>query len=165
MHVTHAYKGQRNVLLLSTTWVTEMELSPTPLPTEPSCQSRHFSFDHCSATTNNTYSRTQMSACIPRHKCGFSLVSLGWRMNPGPRESVVFTFYKTCSFGKWNSPSRWTLHFSCHIRDAFVKNLWPLIRHTFILPPLSLAGVWVSNQMAAGEDKQKRLFGSWILGS
>lgn len=97
MHVTHAYKGQRNVLLLSTTWVTEMELSPTPLPTEPSCQSRHFSFDHCSATTNNTYSRTQMSACIPRHKCGFSLVSLGWRMNPGPRESVVFTFYKTCS--------------------------------------------------------------------
>lgn len=38
-----------------------------------------------------------MSARIPGHKCGFSLVSQGWRMNPGPRESVVFTFYKTCS--------------------------------------------------------------------
>lgn len=46
-----------------------------------------------------------------------------------------------------------------------MKNLWPLIRRTFILPPLSLAGVWVKNQTAAGEDKQVRLFGSWILGS
>lgn len=78
------------------TWVTGMGLSPT-LPTEPSCQSSHFSFDHCSATTNNTYSRTQTSAWLSRHKCGFSLVSQGWTMNPGPRESVVFTFYKTCS--------------------------------------------------------------------
>lgn len=88
MHVTYKYKGQRSVLLPSTPWVTGTELSPTPLPTEP--------------LTSPVISVLIIvlpppPPRIPGHKCGFTLVSQGWRMNPGPRESVLFTFYKTCS--------------------------------------------------------------------
>lgn len=155
MHVTYKYKGQRSVLLPSTPWVTGTELSPTPLPTEP--------------LTSPVISVLIIvlpppPPRIPGHKCGFTLVSQGWRMNPGPRESVLFTFYKTCSLW-FHLRNAAVPQDGPHIRDAFVKNLQPLIRWTFILPPLSLAGVLVNNQTAAEEDKQMKLFGCWILGS
>lgn len=156
MHVAYAYKGQRNVCALPSTpgsqgWGSAQLLCPVSSLVSPVISA---------VITALPPAPTR----IPGHKGAFSLVSQGWRMNPGPRESVVFTFYKTCSLW-FHLGNEAVPHFSCHIRDAFVKNLRPLIKCAFILPPLSLAGVLVNNQMAAGEDKQMRLFGSWILGN